>query len=242
MRSKGKRRSVVRGCLPQLVLKRAPKGSVVKNILASGFVPLLAVLSGCQVTNPPPAVAVAPSLVWVVDEYSPNTGHHTHVLKVPDTPEQTQQNITANSSYEIDVSFQADTPSGIQLIELNGFMFNVTCGYLDARVGGHGSLQQAATVSNQTQPPVIPLLRQSTPESTHGVLIYSFMPQGSGSLGQVVPPLCPTSYTTPQGLTVPGIPTGGTIYILGLAISANSSHPPSATGTLVINLAPLGTP
>ena len=218
----------------------APKGSAVKNLVAYGLAPVLALLSGCQVGTPP-AVAVAPSLVWVVDEYSPGTGHHTHVLKVPDTPAQTQQNITVNSSYEIDVSFQADTPSGIQFIQTDGFMFNITCGYLAARIVGRGAEQEVVTAGNQTQPPVIPLQKSSSPESTHAVLIYRFNPQGGGSLGQVVPPLCPTAYTTPQG-TRPGIPTGGTIYILGFAISANSAHPPSSTGTLVINLAPLGLP
>lgn len=213
-----------------------------KKLLASGIVPLLfTTLFGCQVGTPP-ATAVAPSLTWVVDEYSPSSGHHVHVLKVPDTPEPNQQNITVNSSYEIDVSFQADTPSGIQFIETDGFMFNITCGFLTATVGGRGSVQEAVTVANQTQPPTIPLQKTSSPGDTHAVLITSFNPQGGGSIGKVVAPLCPTAYTTAQGNTVPGIPTGGTIYILGLAISANSAHPPSNTGTLVINLAPMGLP
>jgi hypothetical protein len=214
----------------------------VKNILACGFVLLLTGISGCQVANPPPAVAVAPTLSWVVDEYSPGTGHHTHVLNVPDTTEPTQQNITVNSSDEIDVSFQADTPSGVLLIQTSGFMFNITCGYLTVRVGARGTAPEAVTVGNQTRPPVIPVQKTSEPNSTHAFLITKFQPQGGQSLGQAVPPLCPTSYTTPQGNTVPGIPTGGTIYVLGFAISANSSHPPSSTGTLVINLAPLGLP
>lgn len=76
-----------------------------KNAIRLGWLLLTSIIfSGCQVTNPPPT-AVAPTLTWFVDDFSPETGHHFQTL---DGNASQNLGFLVNSANEIDVSFQAD--------------------------------------------------------------------------------------------------------------------------------------